>query len=152
MRDIKLLPRKEIKELKEYIKTQWGAEMHFEHAILQNSEEDLFIANKEIFSLDFDQLRIDSFGLYIGQYRKSQPRQSIEGWQFIGPLATKNVVEISFQEMRLFFHGEEIPREAVDAEGYLILRHQSDFIGCSRFKDGKLLNFVPKVRRIKTPD
>lgn len=152
MRELKLIPRKELKEFKMIIKNQWGADLDFsEYAALKSKDEDIFIANRELFDVDFSELRIDAFGLYFGQLRNNELRLSIEGAQFIGPHARKNIIELSFKEMRELFHGLDVEKEKT-AEGYVILKHKNDFIGCSRFKDNKLLNFIPKVRRIKAAD
>ncbi len=151
MRELKLLARKELKELKKIIVEQFGAVFDFDYAVLKNKDNDIFIANKQLFDIDFSELRIDSFGLYFGQFKNNELRLSIEGAQLIGHVAKKNIVELSFREMRDFFHGGEIEKEKT-ADGYVILKHGNDFIGCSRFKGGKLLNFIPKARRIKTAD
>lgn len=151
MRELKLLTRKETKELKSIVKQQWGADFNFDYAVLKNKDSDIFIANKELFNIGFSNLRIDSFGMYFGQLKNNQLRLSVEGAQLIGPYAKKNIVELSFREMRDFFHGLDIDKEKT-AEGFVILKHNTDFIGCSRFKDNKLLNFLPKVRRIKAAD
>ncbi len=151
MRELKIIPRKELKELKNHIKEQWDAEIELDYVFLKSKDEDIYIATRDLFEVDFSELRTDSFGLYFGELKRGELRLSIEGAQIIGPFAKKNVVDISFLEMREFFHGNEIEKEK-SGEGYVIVRHDREFVGCSRFKDGKLLNFTPKVRRIKAAD
>ncbi len=151
MRELKIIPRKELKELKSHIKDQWGADIDLDYVFLKNKDEDIFVAARDLFEVDFSELRTDSFGLYFGQLKKGELRLSMEGAQMVGPFAKKNVVELSFSEVREFFHGTDINKEK-SGDGYVILRHENDFVGCSRFKDNKLLNFTPKVRRIKAAD
>ncbi len=151
MRELKIMARKEVKALKALIKGQWGADFEPDCVFLKSREDDIFLASRELFDVGLSELRMDSFGLYLGQLKRGELRLGIEGSQVIGPLAAKNVVELSFSEMREFFHGVEIEMEK-SGEGYVILRHGNDFIGCSRFKEGKLLNFTPKVRRVKAAD
>jgi len=33
--------------------------------------------------------------------------------------------------------------------GFVIIKHNKDFFGSGKFKDGRLLNFLPKIRRLK---
>ena len=44
--------------------------------------------------------------------------------------------------------GMDIEKET-SAGGFALLRHGSDFLGSGRIKEGKILNFVPKARRMQ---
>jgi NOL1/NOP2/fmu family ribosome biogenesis protein len=33
-------------------------------------------------------------------------------------------------------------------EGFVILKHGNDYVGSGKFKEGIILNFVPKARRL----
>ena len=71
---------------------------------------------------------------------------SIEGSQLIGKYATKNIIEISDEELRYWFNGEPLVR---DISGFFLIRYKTDFIGCGYSKEGKIINYVPKERRAK---
>jgi NOL1/NOP2/fmu family ribosome biogenesis protein len=34
-------------------------------------------------------------------------------------------------------------------DGFVILKHENDFLGTGKYKNEKILNFVPKARRFK---
>ena len=36
-----------------------------------------------------------------------------------------------------------------NGKGYVIIRHEGDYLGCGKYVDGKILNHVPKERRLR---
>ena len=73
---------------------------------------------------------------------------SIEGSQLVGPHAKKNVVELDDAETMKWFKGEDLQKECKDCEGFVLMKHDRDFIGTGKYANGKILNFVGKTRRI----
>ncbi len=144
---LKILNSKEIKEIKEIIKNQWGCDFKTDLAFLLSSNNRIYVVSRDIAKLDLSKLNTEVIGMYFGELKDEQVRLSIEGSQLIGPIAKKNVVEINEKEYRTWLKGYDLEKET-DAEGYAIVRFKSDFIGAARIKDGKVLNFVPKNRRI----
>ena len=94
-----------------------------------------------------EKLRINSLGLYFGQIRNGL-RLSIEASQIVGPAAKKNFVSLTEKQAREWFKGEDIEVKG-DFSGFVIVKCNNDFLGTGRFKEGKVLNFVPKSRRLK---
>ena len=92
-------------------------------------------------------LRVNSLGLYVAEVKGDQLRLSIEGSQLIGPIAKRNVHEIDKEQLKEWFQGKDIKIEK-EYEGFVILKHNNDFVGSGKFKEGFILNFVPKARRI----
>ncbi len=140
-----------MKPILNIIKEQWGAVIDFPWAWYQSTKNDLFVISKDITKIDATKLRINSVGLYIAEFKNSEVRLSIEGSQLIGPHATKNVVELDETELRKWLRGEDL-NKTVDAQGYVILKSGNDFVGCGKIKEGKILNFVPKARRVVVSD
>lgn len=142
----KFLQRKEAKKIIELIKKQWGADasnLLDEYFFIQ-SGNDINIISRDIAKQKFEELRINSIGIYFGEL-KNEIRLSIEGSQLIGEKAQKNIIELNEQEIKAWMKGEEIETKQ---EGYLLVKHKNFFAGCGRAKEGKLINFVPKERRI----
>ena len=146
--NLKFLNRKETKPIIKMIKEQWGAEAELECFFLKNTKDKVFIINRKISEVGIERLRINSLGLYLGEIAKDGFRLSIEGSQIIGPSAKKNIADINNDELRKWLKGEDLEKETA-AEGYAILRHEGDFVGCGKVKENKILNFVPKARRVK---
>ena len=147
----KVLNSKEVKAVAELVKQQWGcdlADVSSNCGFLEGSDGDIFMISRDIEKLDLENLRVDSLGLYFGQLRNDELRLSIEGSQMVGKFATTNVVEIDDAEFKDWICGNDLEKSPGDCSGFVIIRHGSDFIGCGKCKDGKILNFVPKARRV----
>ncbi len=148
---LKILNSKDIKRIMELVELQWGAKLKPDYAFLINSKNRIYAVNREVGSIPFEQLRINSMGLYFGELLDETIRLSIEGSQIIGPHATKNVVDISDDEMARWLRGEDLGRDS-GSNGFVIIRHGDDFLGTGRHSNGVIKNFVPKTRRIKSSD
>lgn len=129
------------------IKKQWDAEIWLDYVFLKNSKNRIFAASKEVFTLSLDSMRVDSIGLYVGMQAGEMLRLSAEGAQIIGPHAKSNVMEITKEEQHMWLRGLDVPAES-HAEGFILLRHAGVFVGCAKLREGMLLNFFPKSRRI----
>lgn len=145
----KILNSKEIKAIRSMITGQWGAELELDCGFLESKDGDIFLISRDIERLDIERLRIDSLGLYFGQMRNDEFRLSIEGSQMVGKIAAKNIIEISDDQLKLWMAGENLETKQ-ESRGYQIIKHNSDFLSCGKYKDGMILNFVPKARRIHT--
>ena len=151
MQNLKILNKKEIKEILTILKKQWGCGLLANYVFLMNEKKRIYIVNKDINRIDLSKLRINSLGLYFGEYRNNEIRLTIEGAQLIGKNAKKNVIELNDKEARLWLKGHDIEKK-VKAKGFVILKHNTDYLGTGRYKDNKIFNFVPKTRRIKARD
>lgn len=146
--ELKILKSKEAKEILAMIKLQWDAEPKLDYAFLLSERERVYVVNRDILMIDISKVRMNSLGIYFGEWKNNELRLSIEGSQIIGPFAKKNVVELDEEEMLKWFKGEDFKKETT-AQGFVIVKHKNDFLGCGKIKEGTLLNFVPKVRRVK---
>lgn len=144
---LRILKRKQHKELVASLNAQWECELDFgDYAFVLTPKEKVFLANKEIFEVDLSSLRVNSIGMYFAEVKK-ELRLSIEGAQLVGPYATQNVVDLSDEQLQQWFKGDDFPFEG-EFTGFVILRHNEDYVGCTKIKDGMLLNFCPKSRRL----
>jgi NOL1/NOP2/fmu family ribosome biogenesis protein len=142
------LKSKEVKDVLKLIEKQWGCSLDFEgSALFRNNKDNLYLASRDVGRLPLDELRVTAIGCYIGELKHGELRPSIEGSQFIGPTATKNVVALDAAETEAWMRGEDLPKQA-DTTGFVIVRHGKDYLGSGKCKDGKLLNYVPKTRRL----
>ncbi len=147
----KVLNSKEVRAIAEMVEEQWGCELFSvigEVGFLEGATGDIFLISRDVERLDLERIRIDSLGLYFGEEKNGELRLSIEGSQIVGRAAAKNVVELNDAEFRLWLRGEDLEKTLIGCSGFAIIRHNSDFIGCGRCKEGKILNFVPKARRV----
>ncbi len=153
IRNFEVMNSKAIKRITNLLNLQWGCEEKQECGFLQK-ENDIFLVTKEIDRIGLGALNVNSLGLYFGELRHEQLRLSIEGSQIIGKKTGKNVFELSEEQLQQWLKGEDLEVSnagGCEANAYLIIKHGNDFFGCGRIKDGKLLNFVPKARRLNSP-
>ena len=148
MPELKILNNKEIKEIYKLIDNQWGAKIKLDYGFLKNNKNRVFIISKEISKIDLSKLRLNSVGMYFCECDKFGIRLSIEGSQIVGPKAAKNVVELDEEETKKWFKGEDLEKECKDCSGFVILKHNKDFLGNGKYANGKILNYVSKTRRI----
>lgn len=154
MQKLNILNSKEKKQILIRIKEQWGCDFKTDLVFMMNQKEKIYLIDRTFENIELKNLKIDSMGSYFGKLERGDLlRLSIEGSQLIGPIAKKNVVELSEFETRAMLKGKDIEKE-VDGSGFLILssKHKScdtpDYMGCAKYKEGILLNFIPKTRRI----
>ena len=147
MEHLKILNSKEKKEIVSKINGQWDASFSTDLGMLRNNEDKIFLMNPSIANIDLTKLRINSMGLYFAEVKDGFVRLSIEGAQMIGSLAKKNVVEISHEEAGRWLMGEDLEKQT-DFQKFVIIKSNSDFLGCGCQVKGKILNYVGKNRRV----
>ena len=149
VKNLKILNRKAVKEILALIEKQWDAEIDLDCVFLQDKEGKIFIINKEFAEIDLTKLRVNSMGLYIAQLMPDGIRLSIEGSQLIGLKAKKNILELTEKQAKEWFQGNDIEIKT-EMKNYVILKHNKDFLGTGKIKENKILNYIPKSRRLKT--
>lgn len=150
MPELKILNSREIKGIYELIKEQWGADIKLDYGFLRNNKNRIFVISRDISRIDLSGLRLNSAGMYFCEIDGKGIRLSIDGSQIIGPKAEKNVVELNDEETKKWFKGEDIEKECKNCRGFVILKHNRDFLGTGKYSNGKILNYVGKSRRILT--
>ena len=148
MQKLKILNNKEIKEILGLLDYQFGFNEKLDYVFLMSSKNKIYLVNKNIERIDLEKLRIDAIGLYFGELNREELRLSIEGSQMIGVKSNKNVVELDKKEAELWSMGNDLKKELL-VHGFIILKHKKDFIGCGKYKEGRIFNYVPKERRLR---
>ncbi len=150
MSQLKILNTREIKPVKEAVKNQFGCRIVEDLVFLKNQKDRIFIVNKDISKLDLGGLRINSIGLYFGEYKHEKLRLSIEGAQFVGKSAKKNIVILKEEGAARWMKGNDIflQKKSLALGGFVILKHAGDILGCGKYNGKKILNYVPKERRV----
>ena len=146
----KILNSKEVKKILNWLKEHYGIkELKIDKAFLKSSKDKIYLISKKIAELETKNLRINIIGMYFAREDKNGIRLTIDGSQIVGSKATKNVVELNVKQISDWVKGNDVEFEA-DVEGFVIRKHANDFYGVGKYKEGKILNYVPKERRIKT--
>ena len=143
----KILNSREKRDIFKILEAQFSFQGELPYVFLQNREDKIFLITHDLERVALETLRVNNIGLYFCKREKDGIRLSIEGSQLIGEKAKKNVLEVSKEEMIFWLKGEDLPCKE-NYEGYVVLKHGKDFLGCGKYKEGKILNFVTKSRRI----
>jgi len=146
----KFLSAREARPIFEQISEQWDVdarELFSSYALIRTGKDRLYIITRDVATLKLELLRIDSLGLYVANV-KGKVRLTLEGSQLVGPHAQKNVVLVDDQELRAWFRGEHLEKTG-EWNGFVIIKHGTDYIGCGRYTEGKIQNFLPKARWVK---
>lgn len=120
------------------VRRQFGADLP-NAKYLMNSEGKVFMFTGELPHLNYDKA-----GLYVGTMEQDGFRPSIEGAQLI---RGRDMIELNLKETLVWMCGISL-RKSVGAERYVILRHGRDILGSGKAKQDRILNYLPKNRRL----
>jgi NOL1/NOP2/fmu family ribosome biogenesis protein len=150
--NLKILNTKETKEIRKKILEQWGCDFKTDFAFLLSSKNRLYLVSKDISKIEYEKLRLQVVGVYFGEIMDNgELRLSIEGSQLIGKEAKKNIVEIEKENVKKWLYGNDI-KVTTECTGFVIVKNDNDFMGTGKIKEGEILNFIPKIRRITSVD
>ncbi len=145
MKNFKLLNRKDIKNLNKQLIEQFGSEFKFkEYAVFKTPKNRIYIVNKEFDLIDYSKLKINNIGLYFMTIEKDGLRLSIDGSQIF--MAKKNIIELDKNDFENWMSGKDLELE--HSRGYVILKYGKNVLGCGKSLGEKILNYVPKERRV----
>ncbi|MGV8142721.1 MAG: methyltransferase RsmF C-terminal domain-like protein [Candidatus Pacearchaeota archaeon] len=91
---------------------------------------------------------VEFLGLYL--FRADEDRSvrlSFDACLLLADQITKNIIDIDNEQLKVWMRGDNLP--IVMAKGMYIIRHGEDFLGCTVCDGEKLINFVPKERRLR---
>jgi NOL1/NOP2/fmu family ribosome biogenesis protein len=145
---MKPLNSKQLKLLQEHVKDYYGFTGEFQYVVFSNEEDKYYVATREVEGYLDRSMRIERIGVYFGQDVHGELRLSIEGSQMIGPHATKHVITLTPEQRADWMLGKDIVIEEEHPQKFHIVRCGEDFLGCGKFKNGLLHNYVPKERYV----
>uniref|UniRef100_A0A7J2TJI8 rRNA small subunit methyltransferase F RNA-binding PUA-like domain-containing protein n=1 Tax=Archaeoglobus fulgidus TaxID=2234 RepID=A0A7J2TJI8_ARCFL len=126
-------------KVRELLREQFGVDLDLEFII--KGKRRVFVSKK----CDIE-LKSLHDGIYFGKIEKDGLRLSIEGSFIVGRLARKGVVEVNEEQAMKWLKGEELE---IPYKGYCIIKWGEYFLGCGKGNGKKILNFVPKDRRMR---
>jgi NOL1/NOP2/fmu family ribosome biogenesis protein len=149
-----------------------------DYVFFMNQRNKIFIVTREVERLKEKKLAVTNLGSYFGELmHNGEVRLSIEGSQILGKLAKQNVLELNKDQARLWMKGQPLqltlqsqdlptpdhtlnrPSQTTQSKnrydqvsGFQIIKYGKDYMCCGKVKEGILLNFMPKNRRILAKD
>jgi NOL1/NOP2/fmu family ribosome biogenesis protein len=153
MKKFKVLNTREIKRFKVVLEDTFGYSLKKDYAYLMNDRERVFLINKDLIKVDLDKLVVDRIGLYFAEYKHNLVRLSKEGAQLFVQEAKENGVklpclfELDKKETKAYFAGVDLKKDLGEETKTFILIHKNDVLGYAKYKEGKILNYLPKIYR-----
>jgi len=127
------------------------ADWEFDGIIFKSEKNKYYLLHRKFIDVSEKNLRTRLLGIYIAEVNNyGEIRLSFEGSGIVGPHATKNVLELTQEQMKSVMSGEDFEIEGEFAQYQILLFKDSmnHYLGCAKIKNGVLLNFVPKSRRV----
>ncbi len=152
MKEVRFLSKGEVQELKKLLERTYGVSGDFLEKKLilgGGAKKRIWVASPDVAKVDLSAFRVVSVGLYVGRIDRGKLKLSIEGAQMVGPKATKNVVELDEKSLEDYLRGASVqPKRTIDCEegSYVILKCGDDYAGGGMFKNGRVINNLPKGR------
>jgi NOL1/NOP2/fmu family ribosome biogenesis protein len=146
---IQTLNRKEKRKFEEKLKQDFGITLP--RCLLIKSGKNKI----RIFTGDFSEhelniikgiIRMETTGLYFANIDKNNEiRLSFDSSNIFS--ATKNILDLNEEQIKEWFKGQDLNIRFKN-KGYVLLKYQEKIIGCGKAATDKIINFVPKERRI----
>lgn len=95
-------------------------------------------------------VRFEGIGLYLAKMSNWGVRLGIDATGLLKSEIKKNIVELDSEQAERWLRGEDLLMEREDNKGFVVIKYKSDFLGCGKLVNGRMRNFVPKERRIKS--
>jgi len=133
-----------------FLKEHYGFTGKLDYALILTVKSKLYAVSRTVFDMPVEQLKVNSFGVYFGEWKDDQLRLSIEGSQMIGKECSKNIIELTGDEVQLWMQGKPVPRTPVmNGQGAVLIVSGKDYLGGGKIGEDTLHNYVPKNRRIR---
>lgn len=111
-----------------------------------------FLRGRNVWAFSLPQvpdLDFEAVGLRFLSVRGRVPKPTTYALQLFGRFATKNAVDLSDGEARRFIAGKRQSLVADLEDGYVVVSHRGDVLGCGLYSRGELISQLPKERRIE---
>ena len=148
---IKLLVGKERMKIIDKLNEQFGIQ-DIKGTLLKRGKERIFLFEGNFGKKDIDELSkatfIERVGVYLAKEEERGIRLSIEGSQILKYQITKNIIELTKEEMQTWMMGHEVRRKN-KFTGFAIIKYKDDMLGTGKASEEKITNFIPKSRRLK---
>ena len=149
MEHLKILNSKEKKQILSILERNYGFKEKLDYIFLRNNKNRIFLMSKDLKKIYTEKIRINSMGMYFSEIIGPDIHLSIEGSQLIGNKCNKNIVTLSEKEKNEWLTGIDIEKKTENS-GFVIIKYNNEFLGCGKQTNTKILNYIPKNRRVKT--
>ncbi len=149
--NIHFIKSPEKKRIIESLNEQFGI-TKIPHLLIESGKEKIrgysgHLSKEEILQIG-KLTRIESLGLYLIKQEKDKDfRLSLDALHLFKDQITKNIIEISKEQLDDWLHGSDLNIEC--PAGVKVISYLGDFVGCGVSNSVKIFNYLPKDRRLR---
>lgn len=89
--------------------------------------------------------RLEIIGIYLFK-QDNGIRLSLDACHLLKP--NKKIIQLDDEKAKLWVKGNDLIL-TTDLKGFVIIKHKDNFLGSGKAAEGKILNYIPKERRIR---
>ena len=145
-----ILKRNKRIEIEKILEKNYGIKIPFKYQLVKLGKEKLRIFTGNLGARDIlilsKILTIDTIGLYFAFFKDDELRISFDSAILFGRNAI-NSVSLNDREAKEWLKGQDLEKNT-EIRGYIIIKYKDNILGCGKATGRKILNFVPKERRI----
>lgn len=150
--DIEILYGTRRERIINILNEQFGIE-EIEGTLVKRGRERIFLFTGNFKAHEIQNLSkynfLERLGVYFAkENERGELRLSIEGSQYVKNQATKNVVELTKDEMETWMCGHELEK-TTGMHGFVLMKYKDDMLGTGNASKEKITNFIPKSRRLR---
>lgn len=147
---MKIIKSNEKKKILQQLNEQFGIQK-MPHLLLRFGKEKIRafsgnLSSNELLTLDAN-LRIEYAGVYTAKQQADGIRLTIDGLSLFKEQITKNILEVTDEQAQEWFKGQDLLIQLENT--FKILKYKDELIGCGKSTGERIVNFMPKERRIK---
>ena len=113
------------------------------------------LSTDELIEID-EAVGIELIGAYFFHYYENNLRLAPDAIHLLKDKITKNIIEIDEKQAKEWFKGQDIlltkeEQEKLKDESktFKVIKFQGDLIGSGKLTEGRIVNYMPKERRLK---
>lgn len=148
--NLNFIKSSEKRRIIEKLKEQFGIQ-NLPYLLIKSGKEKIrafsgHLSKEEIYQISH-LTNIEVIGLYLLKEEDNVLRLSIDAIHHLKDQITENIVKINHEQLNEWLRGNNL--EIQTKKGIVIIKNNEDFIGCGKSTGQKILNYVPKNRRLK---
>ncbi|MGB9598716.1 MAG: NIP7 pre-PUA domain-containing protein [Minisyncoccales bacterium] len=150
---VNFLKKEEVAKIEKTLQEQYRVDFSLQSFSLFSIGNKIFLFSKDIEKIKEEILKIKifSFGLFFGQFKKNKILLSLEGAQMVGKKAKKNVVLLNENSLRNFLLGFNVldaKEFRCEPDAFLLLKYRGEIVGLGQKKKNYIENLTLKTKRL----
>lgn len=147
--NIHFIKSNEKRKIIEHLNQQFGIE-NLPYLLIESGKEKIRVFSGSLSKEEIKEIsriaNIEVLGLYMIR-KEHDLRLSFDSTQLLQNQINENIADINEEEYELWIRGYDL--EIEKPKGTYVIRFNNDFMGCAKSDGKKLINHVPKERRLK---